>query len=69
MITDTAPRAGARPSRGQRPGLAAKLRPRELIAMLTHHYMRARAQSLPPVKITLSVRDPFGRQAVTLSRD
>ncbi len=32
---------------GQRPGLAARLRPHELIAMLTHHYTRVRARSLP----------------------
>jgi len=49
--------------------LAARLRPRELIAMLTHHYMRARARSLPRVKTTLSVSTPRGKQAVTIGWD
>ena len=30
-----------------KPSLAARLRPHELIAMLTHHYTRVRARSLP----------------------
>jgi len=50
----------------QRPGFAAKLRPHELIAMLTHHYTRVRARSLPRVKTTLSVSMPGGRQAVVI---
>lgn len=50
----------------QAPSLASRLRPHELIAMLTHHYARARARSLPRVKTTLAVSDPGGRQAVTI---
>lgn len=50
----------------ERAGLAAKLRPHELIAMLTHHYARARARALPKVTTTLAVRSPGGRQAVTI---
>jgi hypothetical protein len=46
--------------------LAARLRPHELIAMLTHHYARVRARSLPKVKISLSVRMPSGKAAVTI---
>jgi hypothetical protein len=48
-------------------GFAAKLRPHELIAMLTHHYSKVRARSLPRVKTTLSVSTPHGVQAVTIS--
>lgn len=49
-----------------RPSLAARLRPHELIAMLTHHYTRVRARSLPRVSTTLVVRNPAGRQAVVI---
>jgi hypothetical protein len=49
-----------------RPTLAARLRPHELIAMLTHHYTRVRARSLPRVSTTLVVRNPAGRQAVVI---
>jgi hypothetical protein len=48
-------------------GFAAKLRPHELIAMLTHHYSKVRARSLPRVKTTLAVSSPHGVQAVTIS--
>jgi hypothetical protein len=48
-------------------GFAAKLRPHELIAMLTHHYSKVRARSLPRVKTTLAVSTPHGVQAVTIS--
>ncbi len=54
------------PYQAHRPGLAARLRPHELIAMLTHHYTRARARSLPRVKTTLCVTMPGGRQAVVI---
>ncbi|MGL4240283.1 MAG: hypothetical protein ACRCTI_04140 [Beijerinckiaceae bacterium] len=47
--------------------IAAKLRPHELIAMLTHHYTRARARSLPRVKVSITVQAPNGRQAVLLA--
>jgi hypothetical protein len=47
--------------------LAAKLRPHELIAMLTHHYSRVRARSLPRVTVTIAVRNPAGKQAVTIA--
>jgi hypothetical protein len=46
--------------------LAAKLRPHELIAMLTHHYTRARARSLPKVAIRLCVLNSAGKPAVTI---
>jgi hypothetical protein len=45
---------------------AARLRPHELIAMLTHHYARVRARSLPKVKVSLAVRMPSGKAAVTI---
>jgi hypothetical protein len=48
-------------------GLAARLRPHELIAMLTHHYTRVRARSMPRVKTTLCVNKPDGKQAVMIS--
>jgi hypothetical protein len=51
----------------ERSGLVAKLRPHELIAMLTHHYTRVRARSLPRVKTTLAVATPRGKQAVIIS--
>jgi hypothetical protein len=47
--------------------LAARLRPHELIAMLTHHYTRVRARSMPRVKTSLSVNTPRGKAAVTIS--
>ncbi len=50
-----------------KPSLAARLRPHELIAMLTHHYTRVRARSLPRVTTTLSVANPSGKQAVVIS--
>jgi hypothetical protein len=57
--------ASPRPTEASK--LAARLRPHELIAMLTHHYARARARSLPRVKTSISVRTPGGKQAVTLA--
>jgi hypothetical protein len=51
----------------EKPGLAARLRPHELIAMLTHHYARVRARSLPRVTTKLTVANPSGKQAVTIS--
>ena len=54
------------PAAPTRPSLAARLRPHELIAMLTHHYTRVRARSLPRVSTTLVVRNPSGRQAVVI---
>jgi hypothetical protein len=47
--------------------IAAKLRPHELVAMLTHHYARVRARSLPRVSITIAVRNPAGKQAVVIA--
>jgi hypothetical protein len=46
---------------------ASRLRPSELIAMLTHHYARVRARSLPKVKTSISVVNTRGKQAVTIS--
>ncbi len=57
--------AGPKTSEAAR--LAAKLRPHELIAMLTHHYQRARARTRPRVKITIAVRNPAGKQAVIVA--
>jgi hypothetical protein len=57
----------ALPGASEASRLAAKLRPHELIAMLTHHYARVRARSLPRVKITLAVRKPNGEQAVIVA--
>lgn len=54
------------PHQAPRPGLAARLRPHELIAMLTHHYTRIRARSLPRVRTSISVVMPDGRQAVVI---
>jgi hypothetical protein len=48
-------------------GFAAKLRPHELIALLTHHYNRVRARNLPRVRTTISVVTPAGRPAVVIS--
>jgi hypothetical protein len=59
--------AGAPVAPVERSGLVAKLRPHELIAMLTHHYTRVRARSLPRVKTTLAVATPRGKQAVIIS--
>lgn len=47
--------------------LAAKLRPHELIAMLTHHYQKTRAVTRPRVKITVAVCNPGGKQAVIIA--
>jgi hypothetical protein len=47
--------------------LAAKLRPHELIAMLTHHYNKTRAHTRPRVKITVAVSNPHGKQAVIIA--
>jgi hypothetical protein len=63
----TARPAGAPMAPVERSGLVAKLRPHELIAMLTHHYTRVRARSLPRVKTTLAVATPRGKQAVIIS--
>ncbi|MCA3565278.1 MAG: hypothetical protein IOC90_14740 [Methylocystis sp.] len=49
-----------------KPSFAAKLRPHELIAMLTHHYSRVRLRALPKVRTSLSVCNPRGKQAVTI---
>lgn len=49
-----------------RAGFTAKLRPHELIAMLTHHYARARARALPKVRTTIAVQGPDGKPAVTI---
>jgi hypothetical protein len=57
----------ASPGLSETGGLAAKLRPHELIAMLTHHYQKARTRTRPRVTVTLAVRDPKGRQAVIVS--
>jgi hypothetical protein len=57
----------ARPGVSDASRMAAKLRPQELIAMLTHHYARARARSMPRVQITLAVSNPAGRQAVVIA--
>ncbi|MFM9973630.1 MAG: hypothetical protein ACKVON_03535 [Beijerinckiaceae bacterium] len=46
---------------------ANRLLPSELIAMLTHHYARVRARSLPKVKTSLSVVNKNGNQAVIIS--
>jgi hypothetical protein len=46
---------------------ASRLRPHDLIAMLTHHYARVRARSQPKVKTSLSVANKKGNQAVTIS--
>jgi hypothetical protein len=46
---------------------ASRLRPAELIAMLTHHFIRARARSQPRVKTSLNVVNTRGKQAVTIS--
>ena len=66
MSSQTKLQTGARPAAPLLPGFATKLRPHELIAMLTHHYTRARARSLPKVKTTIRVRNPAGKQAVVI---
>jgi hypothetical protein len=61
--------AAGRPIRRlPRTTFAARLRPHELIAMLTHHYARARARSLPKVKTSISVLTPGGKQAVVIGQ-
>jgi hypothetical protein len=50
-----------------KPSLAARLRPHELIAMLTHHYSRVRARTLPRVTTKITVTNPSGKQAVSIS--
>jgi hypothetical protein len=57
----------AQPSASETGRLAAKLRPHELIAMLTHHYNKTRAHSRPRVKITVAVSNPEGKQAVIIA--
>ncbi len=47
--------------------LAARLRPHELIAMLSHHYQKARARTRPRVRITIAVQNPAGKQAVIVA--
>ncbi len=54
------------PRQSEASRLAARLRPHELIAMLTHHYTRARARTLPKVTIRLSVLNGAGKPAVTI---
>jgi hypothetical protein len=61
------PAAPLKPKASELGALAARLRPHELIAMLTHHYTRVRARSMPRVKTTLSVNTPTGKAAVTIS--
>jgi hypothetical protein len=46
---------------------ASRLRPHDLIAMLTHHYTRVRSRGLPKVKTSISVMNKTGAQAVTIS--
>jgi hypothetical protein len=50
-----------------KPSFVSKLRPHELIAMLTHHYSRVRSRALPKVRTSISVSNPGGKQAVTIS--
>jgi hypothetical protein len=57
----------AAPAPTGKPGFAAKLRPHELIAMLTYHYSRVRLRALPKVRTSISVSNPRGKQAVTIS--
>jgi hypothetical protein len=57
----------AAPRTSEASRLAAKLRPQELIAMLTHHYPRARARTRPRVRITIAVSNPAGKQAVIVA--
>jgi GLTT repeat (6 copies) len=59
--------ASSKPKTSELGALAARLRPHELIAMLTHHYTRVRARSMPRIKTTLSVNTPSGKAAVTIS--
>jgi hypothetical protein len=57
----------ALPVRSEASRIAAKLRPHELIAMLTHHYAKSRARSRPRVQITIAVQNPAGKQAVVIA--
>jgi hypothetical protein len=57
----------ALPKASEASKLAAKLRPHELIAMLTHHYQKTRSVSRPRVRITLAVSNPGGKQAVIIA--
>jgi hypothetical protein len=61
------PATGSRRRADETAGLAAKLKPQELIAMLMHHYKQVRARSQPKVKVSLAVTNPKGQQAVTIS--
>jgi hypothetical protein len=72
MDSSSMPRPATRPAGKptvpvERSALVARLRPHELIAMLTHHYTRVRSRSLPRVKTTLTVATPRGKQAVIIS--
>lgn len=57
----------ASPKTSETSRLAAKLRPHELIAMLTHHYQKTRAHARPRVRVTIAVSNPAGKQAVTIA--
>jgi hypothetical protein len=59
--------APALPMASEATKLAARLRPHELIAMLTHHYQKTRAHARPRVKITVAVSNPVGKQAVIIA--
>jgi hypothetical protein len=61
------PALGARRIADETAGLAARLKPQELIAMLMHHYKQVRARSQPKVKVSIAVSNPKGNQAVTIS--
>jgi hypothetical protein len=62
-----APLLGRKNTTTEASKFASRLRPHDLIAMLTHHYTRVRAHSLPKVKTTLSVKTKSGAQAVKIS--
>jgi hypothetical protein len=57
----------ANPKSSEAARIAGKLRPHELIAMLTHHYQKTRSHSRPRVKITIAVANPRGKQAVIIA--
>jgi hypothetical protein len=57
----------ALPKSSEASRIAARLRPHELIAMLSHHYQKTRAISRPRVKITVAVSNPKGKQAVIIA--
>jgi hypothetical protein len=57
----------ATPATSEASRIAARLRPHELIAMLSHHYARVRARTQPRVSVSISVRAPSGKQAVLLA--